>query len=132
MKERVSLMMLAVLIFALAGNVEVYANETTTEASSIAIFEKDLITGEETSKNILISSNKSILDAESYQPEGISPNVIIGDDETIAVPEVFLSSIPNSAVGRVHVEHYDGSISEGTGFLFGPNDVPTAAHELFK
>jgi V8-like Glu-specific endopeptidase len=132
MKERVSLMMLAVLIFALAGNVEVYANETTTEASSIAIFEKDLITGEETSKNILISSNKSILDAESYQPEGISPNVIIGDDETIAVPEVFLSSIPNSAVGRVHVEHYDGSISEGTGFLFGPNDVATVAHVLFN
>ncbi len=135
MKSRnkiLNILIIAVLVVYMQGGIVVYANDIEVEENFIEIFEKDLITGEETMENILISDDESVLNGESYQIEGIMPDIIIGEDEMAPIPDFLLSVMPYSAIGRVYVEYFDGSAGYGTGFLFGPNDVATAAHVLFN
>ena len=37
----------------------------------------------------------------------ISPNIIIGEDESVQVPDILLSTMPYSAIGRVKATYYD-------------------------
>ena len=120
---------LSVLI---GGDLTIYASDIESENNVIQIYEKNLETGEETRENIPVSTDENILNAESYRTETISPNIIIGEDESVQVPDILLSTMPYSAIGRVKATYYDGTSATGTGFLFGPNDVATAAHVLYN
>ena len=120
---------LSVLI---GGDLTIYASDIESENNVIQIYEKNLETGEETRENIPVSTDENILNAESYRTETITPNIIIGEDESVQVPDILLSTMPYSAIGRVKATYYDGTSATGTGFLFGPNDVATAAHVLYN
>lgn len=43
-----------------------------------------------------------------------------------------MSYVPYSTIGVITAYHEDGTISQGTGFLIGPNDVATAAHVIAR
>lgn len=89
---------LSVLI---GGDLTIYASDIESENNVIQIYEKNLETGEETRENIPVSTDENILNAESYRTETISPNIIIGEDESVQVPDILLSTMPYSAIGRV-------------------------------
>lgn len=114
----------------LSNNIMVQAADIELESDAIEIFEKDLITGEESTEVITVSNDENILNSEGYRPEEPMPNVIIDEDDTGEVIDMLLSVMPYSAIGRVQVTYTDGTSGSGTGFLFGPNDVATAAHVL--
>lgn len=124
--------MIAALTFSANRSLTVYANEDIMEENSIEIFRKDLITGEETLENVVVSNDENVLEAEGLQMDEIMPNAIIGEDETVPVPNSLMNNMPYSAIGRIRSTFDNGTVEEGTGFLFGPNDVATAAHVLFN
>ena len=72
---------------------ENYANDEGKE-ESIVMIEKDLTSGEETTEKIIISTGEDILNVEAYQPEGVAPNMAIGDDDRAPVPDMLLSLMP--------------------------------------
>ncbi len=131
-KKRMLVLVLITLTVFWLGCLTICAKETAVEEDCIKMFEKDLITGKEVVESVAVSDDESILTAEGYQTERPAPNIIIGDDERVAVPSMLLSEMPYSAIGRVRVTYFDGSSATGTGFLFGPNDVATAAHVLYN
>ena len=94
---------LSVLI---GGDLTIYASDIESENNVIQIYEKNLETGEETRENIPVSTDENILNAESYQTETISPTIIIGEDESVQVPDFLLSTMPYSAIGRVKATYY--------------------------
>lgn len=119
-------------MLSLHGSLSVYANEAITEENTIEIYRRNLVTGEEATESVIVSDDENVLNAEGFQVEGIATNMIIGEDETTPVPEMLMNNTPYSAIGRVRATFSDGTIAEGTGFLFGPNDVATAAHVLYQ
>ena len=129
MKRLLLLLVVVASITLMKGNLMAYANDEGKE-ESIVMIEKDLTSGEETTEKIIISTGEDILNVEAYQPEGVAPNMAIGDDDRAPVPDMLLSLMPYSAIGRVRTTFSDGSGKLGTGFLFGPNDVETAGHVL--
>lgn len=131
-KKILSILMSITFMSSIFGGLTVYAAGTESEENFIEIFEKDLVTGSETMENIAVSSDKNILTAEALQMEQPTPNIIIGEDERAVVPDILLPLMPYSAIGRIRVQYYDGTWGIGTGFLFGPNDVATAAHVLYN
>ena len=96
--EREILFLLVAVSFTILmkDNLIAYANEDGKE-ESIVMLEKDLVTGEETTEKIITSDDVDVLNANAYQPEGASPNIIIGDDERAPVPDMLLSLMPYSA-----------------------------------
>jgi len=131
MKRLLFLLVAVSFTILMKDNLIAYANEDGKE-ESIVMLEKDLVTGEETTEKIITSDDVDVLNANAYQPEGASPNIIIGDDERAPVPDMLLSLMPYSAIGRVRTTFPDGSGKLGTGFLFGPNDVATSGHVLLS
>lgn len=131
-KKILSILMSITFMSSIFGGLTVYAADSESEENFIEIFEKDLVTGAETTENIAVSSDENILTAEALQMEQPTPNIIIGEDERVVVPDILLPLMPYSAIGRVRVTYYDGTSATGTGFLFGPNDVATAAHVLYN
>lgn len=112
----------------------VYAKSDTdelTDTDTIKMYTADLEANEELVVEIPISSDPDVLDTEGYcPPDQISPNIIIDDDSRIRVPDIFMQFKPASCVGVVYAEFDNADDKFGTGTLFGPNDVVTAAHVL--
>lgn len=84
-----------------------------------------------TSQDIVIPESTD--DGASFSPSSISTRSIIGDtDDRIPISGDALNYYPTSAVGVIYAEYTDGTSGRGTGWLFGPNDVATAAHVLYN
>lgn len=89
---------------------------------------KNLSTGEESE----IAIPESEQSETPFIPNIPTPFEIIGADERIPITGDALNLYPTSSVGVIHVTYEDQSSTYGTGWLFGPNDVATAAHVLYN
>lgn len=75
---------------------------------------------------------------DSYIPEGISTGIqtygaIIDGDDRYRIPANLSSTtFPYCSYGVVSCTWPNGASSFGTGWLFGPNDVATAAHVVYS
>lgn len=76
-----------------------------------------------------VSIPKNDSAAQGYNPLPVTRSIIGSDDRVLITGEP-VNYYPASAVGVVNVTYIDGSSARGTGWLFGPNDVATAAHVL--
>lgn len=78
-----------------------------------------------------VSIPKNDSAAQGYNPLPATRS-IIGSDDRVLITGDPVNYYPASAVGVVNVLYMDGSSARGTGWLFGPNDVATAAHVLIS
>ena len=104
-------------------------------AESSEMIEFDLKTNEMKTVEIEEQNSDSV---DSYIPEGISTGIqtygaIIDGDDRYRIPASLSSTtFPYCSYGVVSCTRPDGTSSFGTGWLFGPNDVATAAHVVYS
>jgi len=104
-------------------------------AESSEMIEFDLKTNEMKTVEIEEQNSDSV---DSYIPEGISTGIqtygaIIDGDDRYRIPANLSSTtFPYCSYGVVSCTRPDGTSSFGTGWLFGPNDVATAAHVVYS
>lgn len=104
-------------------------------AESSEMIEFDLKTNEMKTVEIEEQNSDSV---DSYIPEGISTGIqtygaIIDGDDRYRIPANLSSTtFPYCSYGVVSCTWPDGASSFGTGWLFGPNDVATAAHVVYS
>ena len=104
-------------------------------AESSEMIEFDLKTNEMKTVEIEEQNSDSV---DSYIPEGISTGIqtygaIIDGDDRYRIPANLSSTtFPYCSYGVVSCTWPNGASSFGTGWLFGPNDVATAAHVVYS
>lgn len=115
----------AMLLGLFSASMPVQANEDDcTNYVSI-----NLSTGEE--EIIPISNTATETEAAGYTPAGAKqPRLIIGIDDRIPVSDTSYDPYPK--VGLIRTTWRNGVTTTGTGWMFGPNDVATVAHNLYS
>lgn len=137
MKKRVFAFIMSVFFMFSVSTISYAAEDGdfTQKGDKIELYTINLETGEQSTEMIDISHEKADLNASSYIPEDrpqIEPYKVIGSDGRVRVIDILMGNIPYSCLGVVIAEFSDGSSQYGTGCLFGPNDVVTAAHIFRK
>lgn len=108
-------------------------NSTVVNAKDISdeemveVIETNLETGETTTIDIPLSED---CDGDTYNP---NPTVrdIIGVDNRTRIPTSIMNIFPFCSHGVVYCTWPNGQRTYGTGWLFGPNDIATAAHVVY-
>ena len=123
----------SMLVTLLVGNTVVFATDSipNEQSETFNVVKTNLETGEKTIEKVSVSNEQSVLEGDALIVSP-SPRMIIGEDERTEVPDVIMSYVPYSTIGVITAYHEDGTISQGTGFLIGPNDVATAAHVIAR
>lgn len=134
MKRKSVLFCVVLMTVLLFNNMSVLATDVSeTNQEVLTLVKTNLITGDVENIELDVPSSEIKLEADAYTGNSrkIMPYSIIGEDERTRVPDILMSMHPYSSIGVVRAFFSDGSIKRGTGFLYGPNDVATAAHVIY-
>lgn len=108
-----------------------FASEES-DNDKIEIFTTNLETGEASSIEIDKLEDVDVSEAPAFMPGDLTDNYsVIGDDQRMRIPQNLMNRVPYSCIGVIISEFPDGTVTRGTGVLFGPNDVVTAGHVLY-
>lgn len=140
-KKIITLLLCLVLVFSITGTfVAVEGGEDQYQQESFSVVEKNLITGEETTKNYDASNYEYLLedfyqinqfnDISNFRNDVVSPCDIIGDNNMQIVEDT--TNWPYSAVAFIVVD-WPGLFpsTRGTAFMISENVAATAAHNLY-
>lgn len=139
MKKVFALLLCLVLVFSVTGTfVAVEGGEEQYQQEAFSVVEKNLITGEETTKTFetneieeALIDNEVINQLPDFGEEMIMPYGIIGDDERQIVEDT--SRLPYSAIAYIKID-WPGitTTGGGTAWLISKNVAVTAAHNLYN
>lgn len=138
MKKVFALLLCLVLVFSVTGTfVAVEGGEEQYQQEAFSVVEKNLITGEETTKIFddvdieeLVDEYKMMDQQPDYSREMITPYNIIGDNDLQLIEDT--TDWPYSAVAFISID-WPGlkKSTRGTAFIISPNVAVTAAHNLY-